>query len=83
MADYVPALFTIVNHLSINIFKEVFKLLKFHKKTLSIVLVSMLAAGTIGTVAAIAALVLMFFMIFIFPGYPLFSLVCQAKAQAP
>ena len=54
MADYVPALFTIVNHLPINIFKEVFKLLKFHKKTLSIVLVSMLAAGTIGTAAAIA-----------------------------
>ena len=54
MADYVPALFTIVNHLPINIFKEVFKLLKFHKKTLSIVLVSMLAAGTIGTAAALS-----------------------------
>ena len=29
-------------------------MLKFHKKTLSIVLVSMLAAGTLGTAAAIA-----------------------------
>ena len=29
-------------------------MLKFHKKTLSIVLVSMIAAGTIGTAAALA-----------------------------
>ena len=29
-------------------------MLKFHKKTLSIVLVGMLAAGTLGTVAAVA-----------------------------